>query len=178
MIREGFKGRAKLFASHDSAGSGACEEERGGSVRMGEQRTNGSGTLRAGSARFVVCATEKKAAPRKLCATADHRKIRNLCRDEPRACGTRPRPARALFSWHCRGTGLVRDGFFSAQAGVGADLQLGEFFFACQVAFTEQRAEDRAEESQRNAQDAGIFQRENRGVLDYVTRGSRDGRRV
>src|SRR5271154_4368590 len=112
MISEGFKGRAKLFASHDSAGSSAGGEERGGSVRMGEQRKNVSGTLRAGSGRFVACGTEKKAVPRKLCATADHRKIKNLCRDKPRACGTRPRPARALFSWHRRENRLVRHGFF------------------------------------------------------------------
>ena len=36
---------------------------------------------------------------------------------------------------HGLGGGLVRDGFFRAQAGVGADLQLGEFFFAGWVAF-------------------------------------------
>jgi hypothetical protein len=34
------------------------------------------------------------------------------------------------------GDGLVRDGFFRAQAGVGADLELGEFFFSGWVAFT------------------------------------------
>src|SRR5277367_3713427 len=164
MIREGFKGRAKLFASHDSAGSGAVEEEGGGSVRMGEQRKSGSGTLRAGSARFVVCGAEKKALARKLCATADHRKIKNLCRDEPRACGTRSRPAGASSSWRCRGDGLVRHGFFRAQAGVGADLQFGEFIFAGGIALTEQRAENRAEESQRDAENAGIFQRENRKI--------------
>ena len=32
------------------------------------------------------------------------------------------------------GNDLVRDGFFGAQSGVGADLQLGEFFFAGWVA--------------------------------------------
>jgi hypothetical protein len=32
------------------------------------------------------------------------------------------------------GNGLVRDGFFCSQTGVGADLQLCEFFFAGWVA--------------------------------------------
>ncbi len=31
---------------------------------------------------------------------------------------------------------LVGDGFFGTQAGVGADLEFGEFFFAGGVAFT------------------------------------------
>src|SRR5271156_3943729 len=63
----------------------------------------------------------------------------------------------------------MRDGFFRAQAGVGAHLQLGEFFFARWVALAQQRAENRAEKSQRYAEDAGIFQRENWRVLNDVT---------
>src|SRR5580658_1910923 len=47
---------------------------------------------------------------------------------------TRPRPALSLLSWHRRADRLVRDGFFSAQASVSADLQLAEFFFAGWVA--------------------------------------------
>src|SRR5271154_4380310 len=63
---------------------------------------------------------------------------------------------------------LVGDGFFCAEAGIGADLQLGEFIFACGVALAEQRTKNCTKESERDAENAGIFQRENRGVLDYV----------
>lgn len=38
MIREGFKGRAKLFANHDNAVGGAGYNEGAARVRMGEQR--------------------------------------------------------------------------------------------------------------------------------------------
>ena len=67
------------------------------------------------------------------------------------------------------------DGFFGTQARVGADLQFDEFFFAGQVRFAEQRAEDCADKSDGNAEHPGIFERENGRVLDHVTGRGRDG---
>src|SRR5580704_261361 len=55
----------------------------------------------------------------------------HLCRGGSQ---TLPRPITSSLSWHCRGDRLVRDSFFRAQAGVGANLQFGEFFFAGWVA--------------------------------------------
>ena len=72
----------------------------------------------------------------------------------------------------------MRDGFFCSQPGVGADLQLGEFLFTGRVALAQQRAEDCAEKSQRDAENAGIFQREKWRVLNYVAGRRCDGWRV
>ena len=49
MIREGFKGRAKLCANHDNAGRGAGHEEGGTRVPMGELRKKVSRRSEAGS---------------------------------------------------------------------------------------------------------------------------------
>src|ERR1700722_2900632 len=52
MIREGFKGRAKLCANHDNAGRGAGHEEGGTRMPMGEQGIRESGCTRRAETRW------------------------------------------------------------------------------------------------------------------------------
>jgi hypothetical protein len=86
-------------------------------VRMGEQRKRGGGEVR-GTRRGAEC-----------------RRGRENCL-RPRSTAKSVAVSRS-----------VGDGFFCAQAGVGADLEFGEFFFARWVALAEERAKNRAEKS-------------------------------
>ena len=71
----------------------------------------------------------------------------------------------------------MRRRFFGAEAGVGADGEFGELCFRGWFAGA-QRAEDRGDEAERNRDDAGIGQREERRMLDQVASAGRDGRRI
>ena len=63
-------------------------------------------------------------------------------------------------------------GLFCSQAGVGAEQEFVEFFLRCWLV-ADQGSHDRSQESERDAEDAGIFQAEpgfRLTVLDLTTR--------
>src|SRR5579871_5786142 len=57
---------------------------------------------------------------------------------------------------------------FGAEAGVGANLEFGELFLGRIVHAASHGSEERGGETQRDADDAGVLQREQGGVLDEV----------
>lgn len=69
---------------------------------------------------------------------------------------------------------LMNRRLLRSEAGVGADGEFSETGFGAGFA-GHQRAEDRGEEAERDADDAGIFQREKRCVLDEMARRCGDG---
>ena len=51
-------------------------------------------------------------------------------------------------------------GLLGSESGVGADGELGEFAFGLEVTWGEDRAQVGGEETERDADDAGVFERE------------------
>src|ERR1700691_27749 len=116
MIREGFKGPRKCSQTIITHGDGQARRKARrvcGCVNSGKAEEGGR---KQDISRWQAA-----------CSTYEARKTMAGAREK---CARLTRTANSVAVPR-----LVRDGFFCAQAGVGADLQLGEFVFAGGIAF-------------------------------------------
>ena len=72
---------------------------------------------------------------------------------------------------------LTPRGLFRAQSGIRAHAQLREPRFRARFA-AQQRAKNRSQKSERNAENTRILQRKDRGMLNQMTRRAYDSRRI